>query len=102
MREDFKADVKELLAKRAGMKCSNPNCRRPTSGPQEDPNKALNIGVAAHISAASKRGPRYDSRISPQERRSEANGIWLCPRQGMGCNGWILLEAYQFRPYWEA
>lgn len=78
MRDDFKADVKDLLAKRAGMKCSNPNCRRPTSGPQEDPNKALNIGVAAHIAAASKGGPRYDPRMNSQDRRSEANGIWLC------------------------
>lgn len=78
MRDDFKADVKDLLAKRAGMKCSNPNCRRPTSGPQEDPNKVLNIGVAAHITAASKGGPRYSGKMSPQERRSEANGIWLC------------------------
>src|SRR6266540_6780372 len=78
MRDDFKADVKDLLAKRAGMKCSNPNCRRPTSGPQEDPKKVMNVGVAAHIAAASKGGPRYDSRMSSQERRSEANGIWLC------------------------
>lgn len=78
MRDDFKADVKDLLAKRAGMKCSNPNCRRSTSGPQEDPSKVLNIGVAAHIAAASKGGPRYDQQMSPQERRSEANGIWLC------------------------
>lgn len=78
MRDDFKADVKDLLAKRVGMKCSNPNCRRPTSGPQENPKKVLNIGVAAHIAAASKGGPRYDPRMSSQERRSEANGIWLC------------------------
>lgn len=78
MRDDFKPDVKELLAKRVGMRCSNPNCRQPTSGPQEDPNKALNIGVAAHIAAASELGPRYDPLMSPQERRSEANGIWLC------------------------
>lgn len=78
MRDDFKADVKELLAKRVGMKCSNPNCRRPTSGPQENPKKVLNIGVAAHLSAASKGGPRYDHIMSPDERRSGANGIWLC------------------------
>jgi len=82
MRDDFKADVKDILAKRAGMKCSNPNCRRPTSGPQEDPNKALNVGVAAHIAAASKLGPRYEARMSPQDRRSEANGIWLCQTCG--------------------
>lgn len=78
MRDDFKIDVKDLLAKRVGMKCSNPNCRRPTSGPQEDPKKVVNIGVAAHIAAASKGGPRYDRRMSPQGRKSEANGIWLC------------------------
>lgn len=78
MRDDFKADVKDLLAKRVGMKCSNPNCRRTTSGPQEDPKRVLNVGVAAHIAAASKGGPRYDERMSPDERASEANGIWLC------------------------
>ena len=60
------------------MKCSNPNCRRATSGPQDDPNKALNIGVAAHITAAAKGGPRYDARLSAEERASQANGIWLC------------------------
>lgn len=74
MRDDFKAVVKDLLAKRVGMKCSNPNCRRTTSGPQEDPKKVLNVGVAAHIAAASKGGPRYDTRMSSQERKSEANG----------------------------
>jgi len=78
MRDDFKADMRDLLAKRVGMKCSNPNCRRPTSGPQEDSKKVLNVGVAAHITAASKGGPRYDSKMSTQERKSEANGIWLC------------------------
>jgi hypothetical protein len=78
MRDDFKVDVKDILAKRSGVKCSNPNCRRPTSGPQEDPEKVLNVGAAAHITAASRRGPRYDPRMSAQERRSEENGIWLC------------------------
>lgn len=78
MRDDFKGDAKDLLAKRAGMKCSNPNCRRTTSGPQEDPKKVLNVGVASHIAAASKRGPRYDAQMNSEERKSEANGIWLC------------------------
>ena len=78
VRDEFSSVVRDLLAKRAGMKCSNPNCRRATSGPQEDPNKALNIGVAAHIAAAAKGGPRYDPQMSSEERRSEANGIWLC------------------------
>ena len=46
--------------------------------PQQDPNKVLNIGVAAHITAASKGGVRYDSSMGRQERVFETNGIWLC------------------------
>jgi hypothetical protein len=32
-RDEFLDDTKDLLAKRVGMRCSNPNCRQPTSGP---------------------------------------------------------------------
>src|SRR6266850_1793484 len=78
MRDDFPMAVKETLALRVGVRCSNPQCRKPTSGPQEDPSQAVNIGVAAHITAASPGGPRYDPRLSPEERRSATNGIWLC------------------------
>lgn len=39
-------------------------------------------GVAAHITAASQKGPRYDSGMSPEERGSEANGIWTCQIHG--------------------
>lgn len=82
MRDDFMPDVKDILAKRVSMRCSNPNCRQPTSGPQEDPCKVLNIGVAAHITAASVNGPRYDKNLSAQERSSIENGIWLCQNCG--------------------
>ena len=78
MRDDFPSGIKELLSKRVGNRCSNPNCRQLTCGPQEVPNKALNIGVAAHITAASPDGPRYDITISSEQRKSAANGIWLC------------------------
>ena len=37
-----------------------------------------NIGVAAHISAASLHGPRYDPNSNSTERSSIMNGIWLC------------------------
>jgi len=77
-RDDFDAKTKEILARRVGYRCSNPDCGKLTSGPQEDPEKALNIGVAAHITAASEGGPRYDLSLSPEERRSVDNGIWLC------------------------
>jgi len=78
MRDDFDNKTKQLLAQRVGYSCSNPKCRQRTSGPQEDPAKAVNIGVAAHITAASARGPRYDPGLSSEERQSFENGIWLC------------------------
>ena len=61
-----------------GGKCSNPNCRKETKGPHSDPRKSVSIGVAAHITAASEGGPRYDPNMSSEERRSIENGIWLC------------------------
>lgn len=79
MREDdFPIPAKELLAKRVAQRCSNPGCDHPTSGPQDDPAKAINVGVAAHITAASTGGPRYDPSMEPAQRRSAENGIWLC------------------------
>jgi hypothetical protein len=38
----------------------------------------VNIGVAAHITAASPGGPRYDLHLTPVERAGHENGIWLC------------------------
>lgn len=77
-RDEFSVEVKELLAKRVGMRCSNPNCRQSTSGPQQDPARSLNIGVAAHITGAAKGGPRFDGNLSPEQRSSFGNGVWLC------------------------
>jgi len=78
MRDDFCEDVKRTLASRVGSVCSNPDCRASTSGPQIDSAKVLNVGVAAHITSAAEGGPRYDPRLSPEQRRSVDNGIWLC------------------------
>lgn len=78
MRDDFSAETKDLISRRVGVKCSNPNCRRTTSGPQSDPKGTINVGVAAHITAASKGGPRFDRTITQEERKSDENGIWLC------------------------
>ncbi len=78
MRVDFTSDTKEKLAKRVGYRCSNPQCRQATSGPQDDPDRVVNIGVAAHITAAAPGGPRYDASLTDDERCSQENGIWLC------------------------
>lgn len=77
-RDDFSQQVKDTLAKRAGYHCSNPDCRKPTIGAQEGGSKSINIGIAAHITAAAPGGPRYNSSMTPEERSSIDNGIWLC------------------------
>ena len=78
MRDDFSAKTKEILAKRVTYKCSNPDCKKPTIGPNSDPNKTVLIGVAAHITAASVGGPRYKAALTQEERVDIDNGIWLC------------------------
>lgn len=82
MRDDFSKATKELLAKRVGFICSNPECRQLTTGPQADPTGSVNIGVAAHISAASPGGPRYDQALTSEQRTDSSNGIWLCQTCG--------------------
>ncbi|MBO4767527.1 MAG: HNH endonuclease [Lachnospiraceae bacterium] len=77
-RDDFSISTKELLANRVGLRCSNPNCRKLTRGANDDPSKTTNIGVAAHICAAAKGGPRYNESMSAEERKAPDNGIWLC------------------------
>ena len=79
MRDDFPVGMKETLAKRVGNKCSNPDCGQPTSGPHEDPAKVLNIGVAAHITAASpplaETAITSPSRIASSRPQARAHGF---------------------------
>lgn len=77
-RDDFKSSTINLLRTRVASRCSNPECRVPTTGPKTDAAKVNNIGTAAHITAASPGGPRYDKNLSFEERRSINNAIWLC------------------------
>jgi hypothetical protein len=75
---DFSEATKQTLAKRGGQVCSDPECRRPTSGPHSDESKAVNLGEAAHIRAARPGQARYDISMTDQERAAISNGIWLC------------------------
>ena len=43
---------------------------------------AVIVGVAAHITAAASGGPRFDPSLTPEERRGQSNGIWLCQIHG--------------------
>jgi hypothetical protein len=76
-RDDFRQPIIRQIAQRAGYRCSNPSCLRPTIGPDGSDDTA-SIGVAAHITAAAEGGPRYDTGMSPEERAAAENGIWLC------------------------
>jgi hypothetical protein len=77
-RDDFSRQTLDLLAKRVGVRCSNPSCRKLTTGPRTESHHILNIGVGAHITAASPGGARYDPSLTTEERQSPDNGIWLC------------------------
>ena len=78
MRDNFNKITTEVLAKRVGYLCSNPDCRKSTIGPNEIVGKATSIGIAAHITAASSGGPRFDEEMSGEQRSHIENGIWLC------------------------
>jgi hypothetical protein len=76
-RDDFRTPVIRTIAQRAGYRCSNQTCLRPTIGP-DGVDESASIGVAAHITAAAKGGPRYDPTLTSEERSAAENGIWLC------------------------
>jgi hypothetical protein len=77
-RDDFPKPIRDALALRVGNHCSNPACPNRTAGPAADPARAINIGVAAHITAASPGGARYDAQMTSEERKGIDNAIWLC------------------------
>lgn len=78
-RDEFNRAVVDALGKRSAFICSNPDCRASTVAPSDiDEGKFLYIGTAAHICAAARGGPRYDIKMSPEQRKSATNGIFLC------------------------
>lgn len=77
-RDDFSPSTIRKIKEMAGDVCSMPSCRVITGGSKKLRDNSFSIGVAAHICAASPGGPRYDLRMSKEERKSYENGIWLC------------------------
>lgn len=76
---DFTKKVIDTLAKRAGNRCSNPDCNKNTIGPGSSSREDIAcIGVAAHIHAASPGGPRFDSLLNEKQLSSIDNAIHLC------------------------
>jgi len=82
-RDDFSPSIKRALADRVGWICSYPNCGQSTLGPaSQSVDDKINNGIAAHICAASPKGPRYDASMTPEMRKSISNGIWMCRNHG--------------------
>jgi hypothetical protein len=81
-RDDFSKDVVRSLRERVGSRCSNPDCKKLTTGPNDRIEKSTIIGVASHITAAAPLGPRFNSEFTALERSSIRNGIWLCQNCG--------------------
>lgn len=76
-RDDFTSATKEKAAKRVAYRCSF--CGKPTIGPSSEKSDAIsNTGVAAHICAAAPGGKRYDANMTPEQRMSINNCIWMC------------------------
>lgn len=70
------------MAHRAGYRCSKPDCGLATRGAASDDDGTINVGFAAHITAAAPGGPRYDPKLTKDQRRHHKNGIWLCGTHG--------------------
>ncbi len=77
-RDDFSQETRNHLSKQVACICSNPLCKKQTNGPDTTLSKSISIGIAAHICAASPEGPRYDAKMTTDERKDIKNGIWLC------------------------
>lgn len=77
--DDFSAPTKRVMAERVAWRCSFPGCPQITIGPNSNnPEKHINLGEAAHITAASSEGPRHDKSITSEQRKHISNGIWMC------------------------
>lgn len=81
-RANFKSRTRDLLARRAAFRCSNPHCGALTIGPGPGPEDVADTGTAAHIYAAAQGGPRGTGGLSNVERSAISNGIWLCAACG--------------------
>lgn len=79
-KDNFGEQVKRDLRERVAHHCSNPGCRAATAAPGRGNDGVLRDGDAAHIEAASPKGPRYNDGMTSEQRSSIDNGIWLCQR----------------------
>lgn len=78
LRTEFNDSTKDIIARRAGFKCSFPGCNKTLVGPGVENDKYITIGECAHIFSAVPKGPRTDGGLTAAELKRPENGIYLC------------------------
>jgi len=77
-RIEFDEKIKDIIARRAGFKCSFPGCNKTLVGPGVNNDDSITIGECAHIFSAVPKGPRTDGGLTEKELKRPENGIYLC------------------------
>jgi hypothetical protein len=77
-RDEFSSGTKNKLGQQVGWHCSRPGCPARTVSADAKGEGEIMLGRAAHITAAAPLGPRYNARLTTEERKNKNNGIWLC------------------------
>lgn len=77
-RANFSQATRRRLADSVNFYCVRPGCGRLITYIDPDSGHRVNFGHAAHDSAASKNGPRFDDLLTTEQRRACDNGAWLC------------------------
>ena len=69
----------KVVISRSGAKCAYPTCGIELTIDRQSPgDRPKATGKVAHIAAASPGGPRYDEKMTPEQRGSADNLIYLC------------------------
>ena len=74
----FSKKIVDLIGRRAGSICSNPDCGAITTGPDSTGSGVVVVGEAAHIFGANEGAARYRSEMTDVERADVTNAVWLC------------------------
>ena len=77
-KEIFPPDIKEIIAGRAGYRCSYPGCNKILVGPGRNSDEFVTIAECSHIFSASPNGPRGQGGLSKDQLKRPENGICLC------------------------
>jgi hypothetical protein len=77
-RINFDNRILEIIARRAGYRCSFPGCSKTLVGPGTKYDESVAIGECAHIFSAVPTGPRTSGGLTDDELNRPENGIYLC------------------------